>query len=663
MNQKNRRIKYFINPEVQIGYIKFLFLYWFVYFSISIIGFLGIFIVQLNADDTREVTYRLVQIYQNNFIYLFIFMLFHFSASLLMGLYFFRSFSHRVCGPIYNIEKRIKEMNENPDLDNYSEIKTRTNDYFQPLVDQLNQLLKTKKIIKADEPKKNGFGLVELLVAVGLVGILAAGMTGMLTGTMKQQKGIQAKDQQLQITSEVRALLNDKTACANSFAPPGSTNNPQTGFTVNEIKDFGNNPRFTAGQPDRSGLLRISEIGVSGWVQDPAFPTQGNANLNLKLTKIGDTQSVRELKPNVITLKVKRDGAGNVSECYSIGQQSDGFWQPSAAELNTIFYPAGSVAIGTTTVNGNNLRVHSPAGQGAIYITGPSEGGVDGSYSGLYLGNDNSNNQTNSWGLVHKNDLGNASIKDSFQIVRWKAGVPMAVPLAIREDNGYVGIGTTDPKASMSVLGGMRANKGMPLAVDNSNVGYAFGADGDTGLFADGGANAWSGSSLSFYVDGGQSLRVSNTAALCDDNNHGGIRYSQANKVIEFCNKDVGAWAPVGGAVGANEEVKVGNSGAACAPANEGALRYNNVIKKMEFCDGNNTNTWKALDIGGSPLVLPGRASCRQMSTQHSTGVPADCGQGWYVAGTSEGWNQSHQLCCPFDAGSVFNPPPADCCH
>lgn len=50
--------------------------------------------------------------------------------------------------------------------------------------------------------------------------------------------------------------------------------------------------------------------------------------------------------------------------------------------------------------------------------------------------------------------------------------------------DGKVGIGTNNPASSLDVNGGIRAAQGVPASGDASNVGYSFGADGDTGLFS-----------------------------------------------------------------------------------------------------------------------------------------------------------------------------------
>ena len=142
---KNRRTKYWINSEVQSGYIKFLFLFWFVCLGLSVLSFLFVTAIQLNNPETNSTAFQFINLYLKNPVLILIFLTFHFIISCLFGFYFFRSFSHRVCGPIYNIENKIRSINlaENSDQV-FSEIEIRKNDYFQSFAAELNQLLKKK---------------------------------------------------------------------------------------------------------------------------------------------------------------------------------------------------------------------------------------------------------------------------------------------------------------------------------------------------------------------------------------------------------------------------------------------------------------------------------------------------------------------------------------
>lgn len=202
-----------------------------------------------------------------------------------------------------------------------------------------------KNILSLDQKlnSKKGFSLVEILVVFGMLAIIAGAIASIITAGAKQQKGVQAKDQQREVTAEIRTLLNNKTACLNSFG----RQDPSVGFTTATIKDAANIVRYTVGTNDKTGFLKFEEFGIANWVADAGYTTQGLADLKIKLSKVGDTGSIKDLKPDIITLKIKLLSTGNISECFSIGSQSDGFWQANPASISDIFYGGGNVGIGT----------------------------------------------------------------------------------------------------------------------------------------------------------------------------------------------------------------------------------------------------------------------------------------------------------------------------
>ncbi len=243
-----------------------------------------------------------------------------------------------------------------------------------------------------------GFSLIEVLIAVGLISLISVGLVGIVTNATKQQKGVQAKDQQREVTTSARDLLSNKTACLNSFGPSNQGNNPETGFSVLSLRDELNGVRYNTTSTDKTGLLKYQSFDVSGWTLGT-----GTADLRIRLTKIGDTGTVREIFPDVITLKVKRDPVTlKITECFATGSIGESFWQSSPVHLNNIFFSAGTVGIGTNDPAASLEILQATAGKEALVakdsakqffkVMNPS-GGIDivpfsVSPSVLYVGSD-----------------------------------------------------------------------------------------------------------------------------------------------------------------------------------------------------------------------------------------------------------------------------------
>lgn len=189
---------------------------------------------------------------------------------------------------------------------------------------------------------KKGFGIIEVLVAVGLLAIVSLGFMAMFQNATKSQRGIQAKDIQREVMGEISSHLIDRNACFNSFG--GS--NPAVPFTKAVIKDALNAAKYTTGTNHNSNLLQYTEFKVQDWVADAGFPNQGRANLNVTLTKLGDIIGAKLIQQK-IGLRIKLDGANNILECYSIGSSTDSLWKPTPSNISNIYYDVGNVGIGT----------------------------------------------------------------------------------------------------------------------------------------------------------------------------------------------------------------------------------------------------------------------------------------------------------------------------
>ncbi|MBY0554487.1 type II secretion system GspH family protein [bacterium] len=224
---------------------------------------------------------------------------------------------------------------------------------------------------------KKAFSLVELMVVVGLVSIIGAAIASLITSASKSQKGIQAKDQQREVTAEIRNLLSNKIACTNTFTGL----NPQSGISVNMLKDANGASKYSINTNDKTNFLTFKSFKVNNWQADAGYTNQGNADLLVGLSKVGDTGTVKDLAPDTITLKIKRDGSGNITECFALGSMSGGgFWQSSPSNSSDIFFSGGNVGVGTSAPSAK-LEVNGSIKTGTASTGASCAGNPEGAFA------------------------------------------------------------------------------------------------------------------------------------------------------------------------------------------------------------------------------------------------------------------------------------------
>ncbi len=464
MKPKNRRRTFFIYKPIQILILKVILSSCLlsVFSVLSATALFYLFILNQYTETQNYQLYQFITLLREfktvYFIYVILGLIF--SAGLIV--YSWLKLSHKIAGPLYQMRQNLNQYVETNQAE-FIPISLRKDDEMQDLALSMNAA-----IAKSGQ---KGFSLIEVLVVIGLFAIIAAGISSMLTSGMKQQKGLQAKDQQREVTAEIRNLLNKKAACGFSF---GGRNPQPSGFDVPAINDALGVAQYNVGALDKTGQLRFEKFAVDNWVPDAGFTTQGRADLKIELSKVGDTGSVKNIRPDVITLKIKRDAAGNISECFSLGSQTDSVWQISPFNPSNIYYGGGNVGIKNDNPQAQ-LQIGSTADANVSFFalgdTTNGEKGVRMHY------NNNPAHPSYEWSVIDSRARFFA-LRGVSPTVGGDAGA-FTEKLVINLANGNVGIGTTNPQVPLDVSGMIRP---MAAAVGNAcsvKGGQAY--DGATG--------------------------------------------------------------------------------------------------------------------------------------------------------------------------------------
>ncbi len=323
-------------------------------------------------------------------------------------------------------------------------------------------------------------------------------------------------------------MVTDATNAANSFGngDPWLVLDGGTNAGSATLQILGNQNRtLNVRLHDGSLFVPYGNVGVGLATSAPAsrLHVADNNAVIMTLERQNNQNSLIEYKN---TLGSVYAGQITGTTDFGVGTGND-----LGASANLRVTNTGRVYIGGTTAP--TARLHITAGTSAVaavkltsgtLLATPQAGAIE--YDGTdYYITDNSNVRrtiaTASTGGV----LNNTSVVSSTSgITLWPAaGNSVVVSSTVASTNSTTGAlivnGGAGIAGALNVGGiisgsaiikgtGYRANQGAPDAADSSTVGYAFGSDGDTGIFSPGTGSA--NGVLAFYSNNSEKMRVNN---------------------------------------------------------------------------------------------------------------------------------------------------------
>jgi prepilin-type N-terminal cleavage/methylation domain-containing protein len=178
-----------------------------------------------------------------------------------------------------------------------------------------------KKLFKNLFINQSGFSLVEVMVASGVLGVIALIMVGNedTMNSITKQGSFNANRQK--ITSVVQKLLSSKDACENSLVNNGPVNPTGTsGTVVTSLRDADNNEVLATNQvfaDGGAGRFRVAEMRVSHYQNTAADPSNHynrnrETSFSLRLEKLG--KNARFVEEH-FRIRVDLNGANNITDC------------------------------------------------------------------------------------------------------------------------------------------------------------------------------------------------------------------------------------------------------------------------------------------------------------------------------------------------------------
>lgn len=108
---------------------------------------------------------------------------------------------------------------------------------------------------------QNGFSLVEMMIVLGIVSIVAYGMSTLLTESFKNQSKIEQKDVMRIFQQELESMIKYNANCGISNIPMPVTNfNNTTSYSITSIDSPSSNVSATTPY----GALTVSSLEISG---------------------------------------------------------------------------------------------------------------------------------------------------------------------------------------------------------------------------------------------------------------------------------------------------------------------------------------------------------------------------------------------------------------
>ncbi len=191
----------------------------------------------------------------------------------------------------------------------------------------------------------SGFGLVEVMVAAGILGALAVVLMNLNKQSATTLVKSKVDQESLLVVNEMVSILSDPVNCMASL---GGRNAESTAPGVILRLFHKGQPKFAVNTESGDAGLKVKSYSISAAAPGVSLATNTtNLSINFERKKIqnGSGDIVKNMR-----LHVEFDSANNITGCRSLSSASTDIW--TRADAGDIYYSGGRVGVGTADPRG-----------------------------------------------------------------------------------------------------------------------------------------------------------------------------------------------------------------------------------------------------------------------------------------------------------------------
>lgn len=159
---------------------------------------------------------------------------------------------------------------------------------------------------------KNGFSLIEIVIAMGLASALLLFYMKMQAQQVKSQKSVNANLEIDSFTNDIKGAITKSGFCDKSFEnvslPDNSTANIQA------ISDSLGKPRYMVGESYGNNAIKLKSLRIKDFKPDDTQGRQGEASLEIAIEKKGNVYGSKNII-RIIQLNIQRDNDDRIVAC------------------------------------------------------------------------------------------------------------------------------------------------------------------------------------------------------------------------------------------------------------------------------------------------------------------------------------------------------------